>query len=270
MSKKCQSKSRLTLRTTDQGVHWWRRLATIGHYCSLTSHDKVNEKGISGRMMGETKNGRATSFERWGFYSIFWSDHKLRSSVTVWQSLCSAALVDDDGQLRRHRSAANKFAEGDASTSLHRFFVPAFYCCSISSMLILSSLPMAFLVTSTAWRWMNGICHDIHRKTIIPGYLPLLNNLTVILFPLCSGSQERMGSIRKRQTVREGIFNSKCECFPVMRRCRHANSPPLAILKSTTPPPARVRSQPLSLLWWILPPARTYPQNPNTRKFLLS
>ena len=53
--------------------NWSRRalMATPGHYCSLTSSDKVNEKGISGRMMGETKNGRATSFERWGFYSIF-------------------------------------------------------------------------------------------------------------------------------------------------------------------------------------------------------
>ena len=39
-------------------------MATPGHYCSLTSSDKVNEKSILGRMMGETKNGRATSFER--------------------------------------------------------------------------------------------------------------------------------------------------------------------------------------------------------------
>jgi len=58
------------------GLHWgqWlvimRRtlMATPDHYCSLTSSDKVNEESISGRMMGGTKNGRATSFERWGFY----------------------------------------------------------------------------------------------------------------------------------------------------------------------------------------------------------
>jgi len=43
-------------------------MAMPGHYCSLTSSDKVNEKSMLGRMMGETKNGRATSFERWGFY----------------------------------------------------------------------------------------------------------------------------------------------------------------------------------------------------------
>ena len=43
-------------------------MATPVHYCSLTSSDKVNEESISGRMMGETKNNRATSFERWGFY----------------------------------------------------------------------------------------------------------------------------------------------------------------------------------------------------------
>ena len=43
-------------------------MATPGHYCSLTSSDKVNEESISGRMMGETKNGRVTSFERRGFY----------------------------------------------------------------------------------------------------------------------------------------------------------------------------------------------------------
>jgi len=57
-------------------LHWCRRLiimrralmATPGHYFSLTSSDKVNEESISGMMVGETKNGRATSCKRWGFY----------------------------------------------------------------------------------------------------------------------------------------------------------------------------------------------------------
>jgi len=39
-------------------------MAILGHYCLLTSSNKVNEESISERMMGETKNGRATSFER--------------------------------------------------------------------------------------------------------------------------------------------------------------------------------------------------------------
>ena len=39
-------------------------MAMPGHYCSLTSSDKFNEESISGKMMGETKNGRAASFER--------------------------------------------------------------------------------------------------------------------------------------------------------------------------------------------------------------
>jgi len=39
-------------------------MATPGHYCLLTSSDKVNEESISGKIMGETKNGRAISFER--------------------------------------------------------------------------------------------------------------------------------------------------------------------------------------------------------------
>ena len=43
-------------------------MAMPGHYCVLTSSDKVNEESTSGRMVGETKNGRAPSFERRGFY----------------------------------------------------------------------------------------------------------------------------------------------------------------------------------------------------------
>ena len=39
-------------------------MATPGHYFSLTSSDKVNEESISGMMVGETKNGRATSCKR--------------------------------------------------------------------------------------------------------------------------------------------------------------------------------------------------------------
>jgi len=39
-------------------------MVMLGQYCSLTSSDKVNEESISERMMGEMKNGRATSFER--------------------------------------------------------------------------------------------------------------------------------------------------------------------------------------------------------------
>ena len=39
-------------------------MAMPGHYCVLTSSDKVNEESTSGRMVGETKNGRAPSFER--------------------------------------------------------------------------------------------------------------------------------------------------------------------------------------------------------------
>jgi len=56
----------------------------------------------------------------------------------------------------------------------------------------------------------------------------------------------------------QGNFNSKCECFPVMRRCRCANSPPLAIIKSATPPASVAPGPVLPLRTIIRWPCRSY------------
>ena len=49
-------------------------------------------------------------------------------------------------------------------------------------------------------------------------------------------------SCKATESAFRRILNSECECFPVVRRFRHANLLLLAILKFATPPPASVTS----------------------------
>jgi len=111
-------------------------------------------------------------------------------------------------------SAANEFAEDDASTWLQLatvtqsfFHIHAFYRCSISSLWtrILLTLPIALMST---WRWMNGICHDTHME-----------DGDVQLSTLAQQPESQNVSVR---------------------HCRRTNLLPLAIVKSATPSSASV------------------------------
>jgi len=66
-------------------------IAMPGHYCSLTSSNKVNEESISWRMMGETKNDRATVMNiEWDYnYYQPWSDNE-------WLVDEMLAMLDED------------------------------------------------------------------------------------------------------------------------------------------------------------------------------
>lgn len=62
------------------------------------------------------------------------------------------------------RSAANNLPTTTSLQLVTLNFRPYSCLLSLLILIVLSTLPMAFLATSMAWRWMNGLFHDIHME----------------------------------------------------------------------------------------------------------
>ena len=95
---------------------------------------------------------------------------------------------------------------------------------------------MVFLVTSTTWRWTNGVCHDIHMDdgdAQLPTPAQQPESDLCLVSTTFSIANRRWGVSAISCKVAESgwysnadkaSFNSKGECFPVIRHCRHAES----------------------------------------------
>ena len=157
---------------------------------------------------------------------------------------------------------------------------------------------MIFLVTSTTWRWTNGVCHDIHMddgdtQLPIPAQQP--ESDLCLVSTTFSIANRRWGVSAISCKVAESgwysnadkaSFNSKGECFPVIRHCRHAESSTThcslahSTISSLCSPESPQRhhlstlSQLLSLLQSIFPSTRKLlfkipiPEYPYTDEFI--